>query len=338
MSQEPCTVMMRSRSSSSSWVDTIIFEDASTTAEFDKLFHGLPSRRERADSVVDSDESSRSFVSQLCCDSEHLFFPCKGRVYAYSLAKNRMVARMGGFSVAASGGSGSPDNDDGDRARRHLGVCVGGGLIIVHWGSRLVLCDRHTFDNHSFRVLQQYSLGDTDIRRVSLIGGHVVLCVNVPTTVRSDAHTSGADGSKNGVSRTVRALAAEIRVLTPGEADLDARVTLPASAGPIVAAPYSQAQISTTPGAFAHAATHCFLVCPRSMYTLRVCTAAERVRWLVKQHQYPLSMHLCQQKYRREQVFMEVAGMHANYLWRLGRHVEAVRIWGEVHLPSAPAR
>ena len=48
-------------------------------------------------------------------------------------------------------------------------------------------------------------------------------------------------------------------------------------------------------------------------------------------------MHLCQTKYHREYVFMETAGMHANALWRKGRHEEAVRVWGEVHLPSAPA-
>ena len=48
-------------------------------------------------------------------------------------------------------------------------------------------------------------------------------------------------------------------------------------------------------------------------------------------------MHLCQTKYHREHVFMETAGMHANALWRKGRHEEAVRVWGEVHLPSAPA-
>ena len=34
-------------------------------------------------------------------------------------------------------------------------------------------------------------------------------------------------------------------------------------------------------------------------------------------------MHLCQQTYKREQVFMEVADMHATNLWRQGRYVEA---------------
>jgi hypothetical protein len=348
VSQEPSTVMMRSRSSSSSWADTIIFEDASSSAEFDKMFHGLPSARDRADSVaVVPDEPNRSFVAQLCCDDDHLFFPCKGRVYAYSLAKNRVVARLG--SGVGGGSVVTDDDDDGGRTRRQIGVCVGGGLIIVHWGSRLVLCDRHNFDNHSFRVLQQYSLGDAEIRRVSLIASQVVLCVMVPTTVRVDTHVSDENGNDNGgyaavgangsiSSNFVRALAAEIRILTPGESDLDARVTLPASAGPVVAAPYSQAQVSTSLDSYRVAATHTFLACPRRLYILRVATAPERVRWLVKQHQYPLAMHLCQQKYRREQVFMEVAGMHADYLWRRGRHVEAVRIWGEVHLPSAPAR
>lgn len=90
------------------------------------------------------------------------------------------------------------------------------------------------------------------------------------------------------------------------------------------------------PFSFLHS-THCYLVCPRQLYILRIPTAAERVQWLVKQRQFPLCMHLCQRKYKREQVFMEVAGMHANYLWSIGRHEEAVRIWGEVHLPSAPA-
>ena len=30
--------------------------------------------------------------------------------------------------------------------------------------------------------------------------------------------------------------------------------------------------------------------------------------------------------------------MHAANLWRQGRHVEAVRVWGEVILPSAPPK
>ena len=38
---------------------------------------------------------------------------------------------------------------------------------------------------------------------------------------------------------------------------------------------------------------------------------------------YPQAMHLCQQTYKREQVFMEVADMHATNLWRQGRFVEA---------------
>ena len=33
---------------------------------------------------------------------------------------------------------------------------------------------------------------------------------------------------------------------------------------------------------------------------------------------------------------MEIANAYACRLWRHGRHVEAVRVWGEVHLPLAP--
>jgi hypothetical protein len=81
----------------------------------------------------------------LCCDDEFLFFPCKDKVYAYSLAKGRIIARMGGFI-------GSADGSD----CRHLGVCVGGSFIVMYWGSQLIVCDRHDFEHRSFRVVHQY--------------------------------------------------------------------------------------------------------------------------------------------------------------------------------------
>lgn len=49
-------------------------------------------------------------------------------------------------------------------------------------------------------------------------------------------------------------------------------------------------------------ATHCYFLCPRHVYILRVLTSAELILELVKQQRFPLAMHLCQQKFRRPQV------------------------------------
>eukprot|EP00041_Stephanoeca_diplocostata_P028422 m.805183 g.805183 ORF g.805183 m.805183 type:complete len:800 (+) comp23371_c0_seq9:1289-3688(+) len=189
--------------------------------------------------------------------------------------------------------------------------------------------------------------------------------------VPSAGTVEGPGSTRGGILLTE---APEMHLLSPDGSERGERVVLPAAAGRVVAAPFSHAQLAgdAASGRNAHGdgtwggaatggfisgsfvlgggggpteatnritsiATHCFFLCPRHVYILRVLTSAELILELVKQQQFPLAMHLCQQKFRRPQVFMEVAGMHANALWKMGRCEEAVRVWGEVHLPSAPA-
>ena len=110
---------------------------------------------------------------------------------------------------------------------------------------------------------------------------------------------------------------------------------MPAAAGRVIAASYSQAQLPDGMPAQS-SATHSFLLCPQQLYAVRVLKTSEQLLWLLRRKQFPLAMHLCQRRYKQEQVTLETANIYACYLWGCGRYAEAVRLWGEVHLPSAP--
>lgn len=181
------------------------------------------------------------YIRQLWCDHEYLFFPYKDKVYAYSFRKGRIAARMGGFSGSVEG-----------LDSRRLGVVVSDDVIVMYWGTQLIVCDRHDFEQHSFRVKHQYadewceyqaqtnlsslcrySLSDVEIRKVSIIAEHLVICVNVPVTV---------DDNSEDKPVKLEALAAEMRIILPGEDDLEARFMLPHTSGPVVATKFSKAQ------------------------------------------------------------------------------------------------
>ena len=151
-----------------------------------------------------------------------------------------------------------------------------------------------------------------------------------------DHDGSGGGGKARG---TYNVTAAEVLILRLDKPEIVDSFPLPYTSGPVVAAKYAQCQSDGSHyGGLSYTSTHCYLMCPRGVYVLRVLKSSELVLWLVKNKRYPQAMHLCQQTYKREQVFMEVADMHATNLWRQGRFVEAVRVWGEVILPSAPAK
>lgn len=64
---------------------------------------------------------------------------------------------------------------------------------------------------------------------------------------------------------------------------------------------------------------------------------SELVLWLVGRKQFPQAVHLCQQRYQRERAVLEVGNLHACELWRQGQFQQAMAVWAELVLPSAPA-
>lgn len=352
-SREPGVILSRSRDAFSRFVDTVVWEDHQTTAEFDRLFHGLPSS-----AVSGTDDASlhmhtkHDSVQSMHCDAGYLFFPFKEHVYAYQESRKRIIARFGEFPRY------DPDSRDGNQ-RCSLGITIGGDWLIIYWGKLLLLCDRRNFEEHPFSVVHQFS-ARASIQRVSLIGQQITLFID--TTIQTAAEEDFEDDVSLNVSImshsthtaregsptkriTSRSMYAERKVDVLGtEAlilseflQLESSFELPAGVGRAICAKYSQAQSLSSSAGTQQSVTHCHILFPRSLFVLRTLTASEQILWLVKKQRYPLAMHLCQTKYQREQVFMEVAGLYANSLWRKGKHVEAVRVWGEVHLPSAPA-
>lgn len=367
--KEPGIVLSRERNAVSRFVDTVVFEDCQTTAEFDRLFHGLPNGLV-ADALDDGGGDQlhlkHELVQMMACDTDYLFFPFKDHVYAYREGRNRITARFGEFPRY------DPDSCDGNQTCT-LGITLGGEWLMIYWGKLLLLCDRRNFDQHPFRVVHQFS-ATTMIQRCSLIAEQIVLCVDTTVTTRDGVEVAGGRGHRQpvvtateqgpgqGTSRhqqddpaapptpgrrhparpaLVDVVATEAQIMS-STLTFDHGFPFPAAVGRVISAQYSQAQSLTASqvgGAKQNKnnATHCHLLFPRSLFVLRILTASEQILWLIKSQRFPLAMHLCQTKYHREQVFMETAGMHANALWRKGRHEEAVRVWGEVHLPSAPA-
>lgn len=188
-----------------------------------------------------------------------------------------------------------------------------GEWLVIHCGPLVYCCDRRNFDDHPFHVLHLYR-ADAMVLRVSFVARHLLVC-----TEEADAHVC--------LSR--------VHLLDPQTLSPVDVFDLPRSAGRVTAAVYSQAQL-TDGLSMQSSATHTFLLCPQQLLVVRVLKTSEQLLWLLRRRQFPLAMHLCQQRYRHEQVLLEVANLYACHLWRQGLCREAVRVWGEVHLPLAP--
>eukprot|EP00039_Didymoeca_costata_P011483 m.161493 g.161493 ORF g.161493 m.161493 type:complete len:960 (+) comp15188_c0_seq4:150-3029(+) len=334
VSQQAGLLSKRCRTSVSRFVDTLIFEETDTRAEFDRLFHGLPSDQ------VDKEftwEFHPAILSNLICDFEFVYFTWKEHVFAYSEERDRIVAKFGRFP---------PFRPDGSKSQ--IGLLLGGDWLVINWGGTVIMCDRRNFAQHPFRVVWHYPVNE-NIQRISLVADQLVLCLSKTITVEEEPIVDKtrrwqlepnfdtlSDVEEEGPKFDMTA--SEVLIFKIEKPEQTDAFRLPHLSGPVIRAPYAQCQAEGAySGGATYNATHCFLLCPRRLYCLRVLKASEQILWLIQQRRYPQAMHLCQRTYKRETVFMEVANLHAENLWHQGRHEESVRVWGEVVLPSAPA-
>lgn len=162
--KRPGVITKRFQHTISRYSDTVIFEETGEKAEFDRLFHGLPSNPGEQEATW---EFQPATVQNLICDQEYTFWSWKEHVYAYSETKARIISRFGDFPTFSSDGAKCP-----------LGLVLGGDWLLVHWGSLLMMCDRRNFAEHPFRVVWQYPVSAT-ITRISLVAEHLVLPVPV---------------------------------------------------------------------------------------------------------------------------------------------------------------
>ncbi len=265
----------------------------------------------------------RPRLRHLCLDAHEKLLYCsnQGQVLAFCLNRTRLIGR---FNLGNSDGTVDKETEVQHPAETgsvvHVAVCL--QWLLIAYSDEILAFNRYRFRSGPF-TLQHRIAFDTRIASVTALSNFV-------TVVCQPRSSSGTPDDSGGGEPAVY-------VFEPDSMRLRDICKLPENNGHILAVGSAHVQMEGGDEASSqHASTHCIVLSNR-LSLLRVLTAAELILWLVDHKQFPQAVHLCQQRYVRERCVVEVGNLHACELWRQRQEKQALAVWAELVLPSAPA-